>query len=70
VIFYGEQLVSRKNPFWGLFSAIERLGFNAADFCFLPGHKVHWSGGEGEYRTGRPYMIPIGLYRNSTEDLP
>jgi hypothetical protein len=25
VIFYGEELVSSKNPFWGLFPAIERM---------------------------------------------
>jgi len=41
VIFYGEELVSSKNPFWGLFSAIERMEINESDFFFLPDHKVH-----------------------------
>jgi hypothetical protein len=53
VIFYGEELVSSKNPFWGLFPAIERMQINEADFFFLPDHKVHGVGGQGDRITAR-----------------
>jgi KUP system potassium uptake protein len=41
VIFFGEELISSRNPLWKIFSMLRRQEINEAEFFGLPAHEVH-----------------------------